>query len=272
MEQMKEKVALVTGAASGIGRATAVEFAREGCHLVISDINEVGLHNTAQEITHLGRKALPVRCDVSRREEVAHLRDRALGEFGGVDILMNNAGVGLAAEIRDTDISDWEWILGINLWGTIHMLHYFLPHMVEQESGHIINISSAVGIVNFVPIQAAYTTSKFALVGLTEVLRTEVERFGIGVTCVCPGSVKTNFFSDPNVKGFKQEAMDIVPDFFYASPENVAKKIIKAVKKNQAVVVITALAKTACLMKRISPESARLLARANMKLFLKYKE
>jgi len=272
MEQMKEKVALVTGAASGIGRATAVEFAREGCHLVISDVNEVGLHNTAQEIAHRGRRILPVICDVSRKEAVEHLRDKALAEFGGVDILMNNAGVGLAAEIRDTDISDWEWILGINLWGTIHMLHYFLPHMVERGGGHIVNISSAVGIVNFVPIQAAYTTTKFALVGLTEVLRTEVERFGIGVTCVCPGSVKTNLFSDPNVKGFKKEVMDIVPDFFYFSPENVAKKIIKAVKKNQAVLVITALAKAACLMKRISPESARLLARANMKLFLEYKE
>jgi short-subunit dehydrogenase len=134
-----------------------------------------------------------------------------------------------------------------------------------------VNVSSAVGLVSFVPIQAAYTTTKFALVGLTEVLRTELERFGIGVTAICPGSVKTPFFQTTKFKGFKSDVMDFVPDSFFWTPEGVAKEIVKSVRKNIAVVVITPLAKFIYILHRISPAISRFISRMNMRKFLEYK-
>ncbi len=271
MKNFKDKVVLVTGAASGIGRATALEFARQGSHIIIADIDEKGIAATADEITSLGREVLAVKTDVSRKDEIEALVRKSLEKFGHVDILINNAGVGMTAEIRDMDIQDWEWIMGINLWGAIYTLHYLLPHMTGRGSGHIINVASAVGLVSFVPIQAAYTITKFALVGLSDVLRTELHRFGIGVTAVCPGSVKTNLFQTSKYKGFKKEVLMTVPDFMFASPEKVARKIVRAVKRDQAVVIITALAKLIYLIKRISPALSRQVSSMNMKQFLKHK-
>ncbi len=271
MKNLKDKVVLITGGASGIGRATAVEFAKLGAKLVLADINEKGMKETANETAIYGSEVLLVKTDISKQKDVENLVKKTLDRFGRVDVLVNNAGVGMSAEIRDMTIPEWEWILGINLWGTIYTLHYLLPHMVEQGSGHIVNVSSAVGLVNFVPMQPAYTTIKFALVGLSEVLRTETERFGIGVTAICPGSVDTNFFKTTKYKGFKRAVIDDLPKSMFLSPEKIAKKIVSAVRKNKAQVVISVIAKVAYFMNRISPAFGRQLAKSNMKLFLKYK-
>lgn len=275
MKDFRDKVVLVTGAASGIGRATAMEFAREGANLVIADVDEPGLESIAAEVRSLGRKALPVKTDVSHRDEVETLCKRALQEFGKVDVLMNNAGVGMACEIKDTDLSDWEWIVGINLWGPIYTLFYLLPHMVERKSGHIINVASGAGLIGL-PASGAYTTTKFGVVGLTEVLRTEMERFHIGVTAVCPGVVRTPIFDRTKVKGFKQGITRLTEmkgnPFRGVTPEEAAKKIIGAVKRNQAVLVFTAFATVLYNMKRISPGLARMTARGMFNFFLKQKE
>ena len=271
MKNLNDKIVLITGSASGIGRAAALEFASRGSHIIIADIDEKGLADTAREIAGRGREVLSVRTDVSKKEDVKNLILKSIERFGRVDVLVNNAGVGMNSEIRDMDISDWEWIMGINLWGAIHTIHYLLPHMIKQGAGHIVNVSSAVGLVSFVPIQAAYTTTKFALVGFSEVLRTELERFGIGVTVICPGSIKTPFFQTTKFKGFKRDVMDFVPDSFFGTPEGVAQEIVKGVIKNRPVIVVTWVAKFMVIMQRISPSISRFISRMNMKKFLEYK-
>jgi len=269
MKNFQDRVALITGGASGIGRATALEFARRGAHLVIADVNEAGALRTAEEIRALGRRALAVRTDVSRREEVEELSRKVFRDFGRVDILMNCAGVGLMAEIKDTGLSDWDWIMGINFSGSVHTLHYFLPRMIEQREGHIVNIASFAGVFG-APAVGAYTASKFALVGLTEVLRTELERFGIGVTAVCPGLVRTPILESIRLKGFSEKAKKF-PDIISVSPERAANKIVRAVERNQAVLVFTFYAVAAYYIRRLSPELGRKIARMMFAQILKYK-
>ena len=271
MKNLKDKIVLITGAASGIGRAAALEFATRGSHIIIADIDEKGLADIAREISGKGSAVLSIKTDVSKKDEVKSLISKSIEKFGRVDVLVNNAGVGMNSEIRDMDISDWEWIMGINLWGAIHTIHYLLPHMIEKKSGHIVIVSSAVGLVSYVPIQAAYTTTKFALVGFSEVLRTELERFGIGVTVICPGAIKTPFFQTTKLKGFKSDVMDFIPDSFFGTPGGAAKEIVKGVIKNKAVVVVTPLAKFIFILHRISPAISRFISRMNMKKFLRYK-
>lgn len=268
MKNLRDKVALVTGAASGIGRATSLKFAQEQADLVIADVNEEGLRDTAEQIKTMGRRALPVRTDISRREEVEKLCLQAIEEYGVVDILINNAGVALYAEVIDTDLSDWEWILGVNLWGAIYAQHYLLPQMVERRSGHIVNIASWVGLLGQ-PANGAYAVSKFGITGLSEVLRAELERYGIGVTLVCPGVVKTNIFDSVKLKGFKDTVREM-PDYIGITPEQAAGKIVRAVKKNQAL-VLTDIAKVAHALRRLSPTLARQIGRGGVRAFLKHK-
>ena len=271
MKDLKNKVVLVTGAATGIGEGTAIAFAREGCDLILcTRKNAEGLQATAGKIKAMGRKVLTVMADVSKREDVERLCQTALKEMGRVDILMNNAGVAMIAEIRDTSLEDFERVLGVNLWGPIHTIHYLLPHMIERKSGHIVNVSSAAGLLG-APAGGAYAASKFGLVGLTEVLRTEVERFNIGVTAVCPSVVRSDIWNATTVKGFKKEVAE-PPAIFRMTPEAAAKQIVRAVKRNQALLVVTAHAKVLYHIKRISPALTRQVGRAMLKDFLRKKE
>ncbi len=268
MKDLNGKVALVTGAASGIGQATSLKFAQEQADLIITDLDEDRLKGTTAQVRALGRKVLPIRADISRRDEVEALCNKALDEFGRVDILMNNAGVALYADIIDTDLADWEWLLGINLWGPIYAMHFLLPQMIARKSGHIINISSWVGLLG-IPANGAYAASKFGIVGLSESLRAELEQFGIGVTVVCPGIVQTNIFKAIRVRGFKPEATKM-PGFLGTTPEGAANKIVRAVKKDQAL-VLTDFAKIAYGIRRLSPALARQISRGGVKVFNKYK-
>ena len=269
MKNLKNKIALVTGAASGIGRATSIAFAREGCDVVITDVNGEGLKPVAEEIKGLGRSALSVKADISNKNDVKILCEKALKEFGRVDVLINNAGVALYAEIKDTDLEDWEWIMGINLWGSIYTLNSLLPQMVENKCGHIVNVSSWAGLVGFGG-NGAYCVTKFGVVGLSEVLRTEMERFNIGVTVVCPGAVQTNIFNSVKLKGFKKDIRKM-PVFLSLTPEGMAKRIIRAVKRNKPQ-VITGVGKLGYLLKRISPAAGRFISRSGLVVFSKYKE
>jgi len=271
VRDLKNKIVLVTGAATGIGGATAIAFAREGCDLILcTRKNAEGLKATAEKIKGMGRKVITVMADVSKREDVEKLCRTALKEMGKVDILVNNAGVAMIAEIKDTSLEDYERVLGVNLWGPIYAIHYLLPHMIERKSGHIVNVSSAAGLLG-APASGAYAASKFGLVGLTEVLRTEVERFGIGVTAVCPSVIRTNIFDATAVKGFKKEVAQ-PPAIFRKTPAAAAMQIVKAVKRNQALLVITANARIFYYTKRISPVIFRLVARGMLRDFLKKKE
>ncbi len=190
--EIKDCAAVVTGAGSGIGRAIALALAREGADLVAADINNETLEEVCREIRGLSRKALSVHTDVSQIDSIRELFDRAMAEMGRVDILVNNAGVHMSGPFDKVSLSDWEWIVNINLWGVIKGVHVFLPHFLERGSGHIVNIASIAGQVGAADLSIPYTVTKFGVVGLSEGLAVFLHNTGVGVSVVCPGLVQTN--------------------------------------------------------------------------------
>ena len=186
------KVAVVTGAASGIGRATARAFAAEGAAVVLADVNVGRLADAQAEIAAAGGRALAQRCDVSSDADVEALAAATTAAFGAADILMNNAGVMLRGPLEKMPISDWQWIMDINFLGAVRGVRAFLPPMLERGSGHIVNTASIGGLVGGRPHSASYSASKFALVGFSETLAIHARSGGVGVSVLCPGGVRTN--------------------------------------------------------------------------------
>ncbi len=256
MKDLKNKTALVTGAASGIGRALAINLAREGAHIILLDVNEAGLAEVQGIIEGMNVKALVGCIDVSNAEEVKALCEKALNDMGKVDILVNVAGIGIASDISDLELEDWNRILGVNLFGPIHTINYLLNHMIERGSGHIVNVASGCGLVAL-PTLGGYNTSKFGLVGLTETLRAEVARFGIGATVICPGAVKTNIFNAAKYKNYDISGMrslvDSVVDRFGWTPERVARAIIKSIRKNRPILALSPMTWMGYYIKRLWP-------------------
>ncbi|MEW6443911.1 MAG: SDR family oxidoreductase [bacterium] len=237
MKEIRDKIVVITGAGSGIGRATAIQFAGQGADLVVSDVNETGLADTVAAIESQGRKALALRTDVSKRAEVAAMVEKAVATYGRIDIFMNNAGIGITGEMRHLTLEDWERIVSINLWGVIYGIHFALPHLIRERSGYIVNVASSAGLIAS-PGMSAYTTTKFGVVGLSEVLRNELAPYGIGVTVVCPGFVRTNIFSTAEVRGIKDpEEARKVPPWLGISAEACARDIVKAVRKNKFLII-----------------------------------
>ena len=183
--------AVVTGAASGLGREFCFELARRGARIVASDIDGAGLEETLRKVTDGVRNGSSpevhaVRCDVSKVADVERLASEADRLLGGVDVLVNNAGVVAGGRVGDVPIADWEWVLGVNLWGVIHGCHVFAPRMRKQRSGHIVNVASSAGLVSF-PWWAPYCVSKYGVVALSEALHGELAQEGVTVTVLCPG-------------------------------------------------------------------------------------
>ncbi|HVT77842.1 MAG TPA: SDR family NAD(P)-dependent oxidoreductase [Acidimicrobiales bacterium] len=188
------KTAVVTGAASGIGFALASRFVAEGARVALADVEATALEDAAAKLRAEGGEVLPVVTDVSQAEAVAGLAARVATEFGPVHVLCNNAGVGAGGLIADLRLEDWQWVLGVNMWGVIHGLHAFLPGMLEHgEEGHIVNTASLAGHVS-APFMAPYGASKFAVVAISESLFHELALTNakIGVSVLCPGWVNTN--------------------------------------------------------------------------------
>jgi len=198
MNEFKDKVAVITGAAGGIGRAIAEKFALEGMKVVISDIEKETLSNTEEELKQMGYDVLAVPTDVSKIEDVKVLAQKAIDNYGAVHILVNNAGVGFAGKssttIWESPLSDWQWILGVNLWGVIHGIHVFTPIMLEQNvECYIINTCSIAGIIPPQPGANIYSISKHAVVALSESLQSDLALFSnkIKVLALCPGFIST---------------------------------------------------------------------------------
>jgi NAD(P)-dependent dehydrogenase (short-subunit alcohol dehydrogenase family) len=186
------EVAVITGGASGLGRATALALARQGADIVLADVNDGRLAQVAGEIAALGRRVHTVHCDVSRDDDVARLADEAEATLGPVGLVMNNAGVVLRGALEQVGLADWQWCFGINVFGVIRGVHTFLPRMIERRHGYIVNTGSMAGLVPLTGEGAPYIASKFAVVGLTEALALYARPFGIGVSLLCPGGVATN--------------------------------------------------------------------------------
>lgn len=255
---LRGKTAVVTGAGSGIGRATALLLAQRGANLCICDVNEVGLKEVEQLAHALGSQVLARRVDVSKREEMKQFADAVHAQVTAVDILVNNAGVGLGGGFLDSSLEDWDWIIGINLYGVIYGCHEFIPPMVARgRGGHVVNVSSAAGFVATAPL-SAYSTTKFAVFGLSEALRSEVERHGIGVTAVCPGLINTPITQTARMRGAnmseaaRKQMVDLYQWRNYTA-DRVAEKILKAIHRNRAVAPISPEAWVLYFLKRLSP-------------------
>ena len=191
MERFRDRVAVVTGAAGGIGRALALALADEGMHVVVSDVEADAVEKVAEEVRSRGPRALGLVTDVSKRDAVEELARRTWDEFGACHLLCNNAGVIVMGPLQERSDLDWEWVLGVNLRGVVHGIQAFVPRMLEMEGErHVVNTASISGLVAF-PLVGVYTTSKYAVVGLSETLRQDLGKHGIGVSVLCPGGVQT---------------------------------------------------------------------------------
>ncbi|WP_334143786.1 SDR family NAD(P)-dependent oxidoreductase [Rhabdothermincola sp.] len=193
MEELRGKVAVVTGAASGIGLGLAKRFGAEGMKLVLADVDEPGMRAAADELRSAGAEVIGVRTDVSDGGDVEALLDTALEAFGAVHLVCNNAGVGIGGQITGLDVKDWEWALGVNLWGVIHGMRVFLPVLLEQDEGHIVNTASVAGLFA-TPFMAPYCATKYAVVAISECAYHELAMQGsqVGISVLCPAWVRTN--------------------------------------------------------------------------------
>ena len=248
MKDFKNKVAAITGAASGMGRTLALELARRGCHLALSDVNEKGLAETAALAGKLGVKVTTTKVNVASRDEVFAWADQVVRDHGKVNLIFNNAGVALGAFLETVKPEDFEWIMGINFWGVVWGTQAFLPHMKKAGEGHIVNTSSLFGLLSL-PTQGTYNSSKFAVRGFTEALRQELdlEKCGVSATCVHPGGIATNIAMagkiDPamekvtgvSVEQQKRRANKLIN---VTTAHSAALQILSAVEKNHRRVLV----------------------------------
>jgi NAD(P)-dependent dehydrogenase (short-subunit alcohol dehydrogenase family) len=252
---------VVTGAASGIGRATALLFARGGARLCVCDIAGDGLASLQAELLAAGASAArALAVDVGSREQMAQFCETACKE-GAPDVLINNAGVGLAGGLLATSLEDWQWVLNANLWGVVHGCHFFAPKMAARGRGQIINMASAAGFHNS-EAMVAYGTTKAAVIGLSEGLRAELSPRGVGVSVVCPGFIDTPIVASMRLRGDEYpEAKRPEIQRFYRKrnyqPEQVARAVLRAVRQNPALLPVTPEAWALYFAKRVAPTWSR---------------
>ncbi len=272
MQTLDSRIAVITGAASGIGRATAIAMADAGCHVALVDVDTDGLAEVLARISS-DRPATSVRCkayeaDVGDARAMEELTDEVISEFGAVHIVVNNAGINVTARFEDHSLEDFRRTFDVNLWGVIHGCHFFLPYLRRVDEAHIVNISSAFGIVGTAG-QAAYCASKFAVRGLTETLHEELKDTSIGVTVVHPGCIATNIV---NTAQFSDDQLAADSRAYFerngCAPEKVAQRIVTAIRKNQHRVLVTPEARLFDLARRIAPTSGNRLANRALGVFL----
>jgi short-subunit dehydrogenase len=251
MHDLRGKTALVTGVASGIGRAIALRLAQEGVRLFVVDINARGLDEVVQQAREFGVEVLYRQCDVAEPREVSKAVTEVLSRWGGVDILVNNAGITYYGRTEQMSAEHWDRVLRVNLLSHIQFTRELLPSLLERPEAHVLNVCSMFGLVGM-PKLAAYSTSKFAMVGFSEVLRNECGRDGLGVTALCPGFVDTNLFTSAPL-GEKQKEHKIPPQIFQTTPEKVAAAAVKAIRRNKRMVVMTPAAWLLVSAKRFMP-------------------
>jgi short-subunit dehydrogenase len=250
MKILKYKRCLLTGAASGIGRAMALELAREGVHLYLLDVDVAGLQMTIEECRAHGVVAVGRQCDLSQPTQISAAIADLLARWHFIDLLINNAGVAYYGPTEKMTGPQWEWLMAVNLLAPIRITRELLPVLLKRPESHVLNVCSIAGIAAGGRF-SAYHTSKFGLVGFTESLRAEYNRRGIGVTNLCPGAVSSNLYNRA-ISG-RKDPVPNPPSWISASPELVARRAVRAIKKNKRIVLVTPLARLLYWAKRISP-------------------
>ena len=263
---LKDKVAVVTGAGSGIGRALAQLLAQKGCRLALADIDEASLKQTANE---LSAEVITQKLDVANRAAVYAFADTVKQHFGSAHVVVNNAGVALTQSVNEMSWEDFEWLMGINFWGVTYGTKAFLPTLLAQNEGTIVNLSSVFGIIA-VPTQSAYNAAKFAVRGFTEALRHELKDTQVRAISVHPGGIRTNivrasrFYRDPFGQTDKNRIVERFEKMARTTPEKAAATIVRAIEKGSPRVLIGADAHLIDQIQRMMPESYNVVMNAVM--------
>jgi short-subunit dehydrogenase len=265
MKNLNNKVAVIVGSASGIGRELAIQLAGEGCVLALADIDEKGLTSVAARIDSKSKTPTIHSLDVSNREHVYQFAADMNASHGRIDILINCAGVAVLETIEDIGYEDFEWVMAVNFWGSVYATKAFLPFLKQRDEAHIVNVSSVDAIVPN-PNGGAYAAAKAALKSFTETLFQELQGSNIGVSCVMPGGVKTNLHR--NARFFKSACEDMTQEeciaFFenaaLTSAEYAADSIIRAIKKKKGRVLIGLDGQLIDICSRVAPFKSTALA------------
>ncbi len=262
------KTAVITGAASGIGRALALALAREGCHLSLWDIREAELAETVQLIGETSLTITTALLDISQKESVFQQADRTIAAHGSVQLVINNAGVSLTSELVDVSLEDYEWIFGINFWGMVYGSKAFLPHLLEQEEAWLANVSSIFGIISALT-QGTYNSTKFAIRGFNEALWQELHGTSVHIASIHPGGIKTNIARYGRYhKDAVPQSQRIIRNFdkiARTSPEQAAQVIIRGLKKKKKRILIGRDARFLAVLQRLFPVGYARIVRAQYK-------
>jgi NAD(P)-dependent dehydrogenase (short-subunit alcohol dehydrogenase family) len=245
LNQLGGKVAVVTGGASGLGRAMALAFASEGMHVALADVDETGLTQTGKDVAACGMKSLSMRVDVSKAAEVEAFAEKSARELGAIHLVCNNAGVALSGALWETSEAEWQWILGVNLLGVVHGVRTFAPRLIAQDEGHIVNTASVAGLIS-PPGMGAYCVSKHAVVTLSEALHHDLRERGsrVGVSVLCPAYVPTGIadsernsptkvIAKSKERLAKEAALKKAVASGKLSADDVARAVVAAVKENR---------------------------------------
>lgn len=245
MKELNNKVAAITGAASGIGQMLAVNLAAKGCEVAISDIDVKGLGKTAKMVEKQNGKVSIHNVDVAQRDQVEEYAAEVLKQHGRVDMIINNAGVAVAQSVDDVSYEDFEWLFNINFWGVVYGVKAFLPYLKKQPEAHIVNISSVNGFITW-PNHSPYCASKFAVKGFTETLWQELRKTNVRVSCVHPGGIKTNiarntrFYKSPGNKMTHEQSVNAFDKMAKTSADKAADQIISGMLKNKRRILVGA--------------------------------
>lgn len=236
MQDFDRRVAIITGGASGIGRASALSLAREGVRIVVADIDEHRASEVADEIGTTGGQAMSLHADVSRNETFEQLKAQTLDRFGRIDIVMNNVGVITRGLPEHLPIEEWQRIIDVNLLSFVRSNLVFLPHLIEQGEGHIVNTASFAGLFTYSFDRQPYAATKAAIVQISEGLYLYLKPKGIGVTCLCPGPVRTNILESLRSFGPETETRSPGPAFALKDAEEVGDMVVAAIREERFMV------------------------------------
>ena len=246
--EFKGKTAVVTGSSGGIGRAVAIALAKEGVDIVLASRNVPNMEAVQREIESLGQRAVVIPCDVTKNESVAAMKDKAIEAFGNIDILINNAAIGIRGLIEDTSLEDWEYIINTNLMGYIRNITVFLPHFMKRGSGYIVNVSSIQALsYGSDPLNIAYITTKAGIIGLTDGISGYLRPKGITVSCLIPGGVRTEIQHNSRYVGTEEQIRKMQDDEakmlkspMFLSAEQCAEGLLEGMKRENFFILVPA--------------------------------
>jgi len=271
MSPFRDSIAIVTGGASGIGRALCEELARRGAVVVVTDVNEAGARSVAESIASEGGRASSKALDVRDAEAVKRVVEETAAAHGRLDYMFNNAGLAVTGEVRDLSLEHWRKVVDVNLWGVIHGIAAAYPLMVRQRSGHIVNIASLAGLLG-IPCSSPYATTKFAVVGLSQSLRAEAEDLGVKVSAVCPSYIQTRIFEASTYVGSSKEDVLSLLSFKMMEVGEAVRQILRGVERNRALIVLPFYARVLWWLARLFPGMPLRLNRQAVRNFRKRRD